>query len=163
MRALAGLLATSVALSACGIGARSSTTNASRVAALEVASPAFEAGQPIPRGYTCDGRDLPLPLRWSGVPSNATRVSVVMRDQDAPGGNFVHWNLAELPPHLQGLDPGRLPAGAVQGPNGFGDTGYRGPCPPPGDKPHHYVVTVQAFAGNTVVASGRLTGTYARR
>ena len=30
-----------------------------------------------------------------------------------------------------------MPAGATQGRNDYGTTGYGGPCPPPG-KPHHY-------------------------
>ncbi|MBV8601478.1 MAG: phosphatidylethanolamine-binding protein, partial [Candidatus Eremiobacteraeota bacterium] len=38
-----------------------------------------------------------------------------------------------------------LPAGAVQGYNDGGATGYRGPCPPPGDRPHRYYFTVSAM------------------
>ena len=33
---------------------------------------------------------------------------------------------------------------ALQGRNGFGSIGYRGPCPPPGD-PHRYVLRVFAL------------------
>jgi Raf kinase inhibitor-like YbhB/YbcL family protein len=38
-----------------------------------------------------------------------------------------------------------LPAGAVQGNTDFGSAGYGGPCPPVGDKPHHYHITVYAL------------------
>jgi Raf kinase inhibitor-like YbhB/YbcL family protein len=38
-----------------------------------------------------------------------------------------------------------LPASAVQGRTDFGEPGYGGPCPPPGDKPHRYVFTVFAL------------------
>ena len=49
-----------------------------------------------------------------------------MTDPDAPGGTFVHWTRW----------------GSVEGQNSFGHVGYDGPCPPKGDRPHHYVVTV---------------------
>ncbi len=37
-----------------------------------------------------------------------------------------------------------LPAGAKQAATDFGVPGYGGPCPPKGDKPHHYNFTVYA-------------------
>jgi Raf kinase inhibitor-like YbhB/YbcL family protein len=103
-----------------------------------------------------------------------------MRDPDAPGGDFIHWGIA----HVRASD-GALslpvaakPAGAVLARNSFGSIGYRGPCPPPGDGPHHYVVTVYAlgrpsslksgFSADALtalpaLAKGTLTGVYARR
>src|SRR2546430_10688882 len=38
-----------------------------------------------------------------------------------------------------------LPDGAVQGNTDFGKPGYGGPCPPQGDKPHHYHFTIFAL------------------
>jgi Raf kinase inhibitor-like YbhB/YbcL family protein len=87
-----------------------------------------------------------------------------MRDPDAPGGSFIHWSLSAIPPTLSGLSPGHVPAGIVQGRNSFGSVGYRGPCPPMGDPPHHYVITLSARGSSGgLVATGTLTGTYARR
>jgi Raf kinase inhibitor-like YbhB/YbcL family protein len=37
-----------------------------------------------------------------------------------------------------------MPKGAVQSRTDFGANGYGGPCPPAGDKPHHYQITVFA-------------------
>jgi Raf kinase inhibitor-like YbhB/YbcL family protein len=37
-----------------------------------------------------------------------------------------------------------MPRGSVQSRTDFGSDGYGGPCPPPGDKPHHYTFTVFA-------------------
>jgi Raf kinase inhibitor-like YbhB/YbcL family protein len=37
-----------------------------------------------------------------------------------------------------------LPAGAIQGRTDFGFSHYGGPCPPVGDRPHRYFVTVYA-------------------
>jgi Raf kinase inhibitor-like YbhB/YbcL family protein len=132
---------------------------------IELSSTAFTAGGPIPRHYTCDGADVSLPLRWSGVPPDARELTLVMRDPDAPGGNFTHWSLTGIPPSVAGLPAGSVPAGAVQGRNSFGTIGYRGPCPPRGDKPHHYAITVTALAGagRQKLGSGTLVGTYARR
>ena len=88
-----------------------------------------------------------------------------MTDPDAPGGTFVHWTE---------WDEG------VEGENSFGKTGYSGPCPPKGDDPHHYVLTVYRLAKplglpkgakpdaviaaikERTVASGSTTGTYSR-
>jgi Raf kinase inhibitor-like YbhB/YbcL family protein len=88
-----------------------------------------------------------------------------MRDPDAPAGAFVHWTL-RMPATVSELATGRVPAGTVQGQNGFGRTGYGGPCPPRGDPAHHYMITVSAIsapAGGSVLATGTLVGTYGRR
>jgi Raf kinase inhibitor-like YbhB/YbcL family protein len=42
----------------------------------------------------------------------------------------------------------KLPAGAVQGRNDFGYSGFGGACPP-GDKPHRYQITVWALDVDT--------------
>jgi len=39
---------------------------------------------------------------------------------------------------------GKAPAGALQSRDDYGITGYGGPCPPKGDKPHHYRFTIYA-------------------
>jgi Raf kinase inhibitor-like YbhB/YbcL family protein len=162
-----------VLLGGCGASSRhSSTTSAqSRTATtpllvrIQVSSPAFTPGGPIPRRYTCDGADVSLPLRWAGLPADTRELTLVMRDPDAPGGNFIHWSLTGIPSNTSGLPAGSVPAGVVQGRNGFGTTGYRGPCPPRGDRAHHYEITLTAFggAGGQKLGSGTLTGTYARR
>ena len=37
-----------------------------------------------------------------------------------------------------------MPKSAIQSRTDFGTDGYGGPCPPQGDKPHHYIFTVYA-------------------
>ena len=149
-------------LAGCGGMSHSSTTTQTTTARIQLSSPAFARGGTIPRQYTCDGTDTSLPLRWSGIPTGAQQLALVMRDPDAPGGNFIHWSLSNIPPSLTGLAAGHVPAGVTQSQNGFGTAGYRGPCPPRGAGAHHYVITLSALAGRSVVASGTLTGTYAR-
>jgi Raf kinase inhibitor-like YbhB/YbcL family protein len=120
---------------------------------MRLSSPAFAANGPIPRQYTCDGRDTSPPLRWSGVPAGTRELVLVMRDPDAPTGNFVHWALAGIPPSSGGLPAGGVPGQIVPGRNSFGTLGYRGPCPPAG-RPHHYVLTLSALPSASGLRAG---------
>lgn len=147
---------------------------------ISLRSSAFADGDTIPRVYTCDGDDVSPPLDWSGVPSGAVELAVVVEDPDAPGGTFVHWVLWGLDAGQGGLAEGRVPAGVRQGRNDFGRVGWGGPCPPKGSDPHRYVFTLLALSdsltvkagasANTVkraargdvLAEGRLTGRYGR-
>jgi Raf kinase inhibitor-like YbhB/YbcL family protein len=166
MRRAAGALAAGLLIAACG-GSGSPrphpvvTTATGNGPRINVTSPAFAPGAAIPRQYTCDGRDVSPPLRWSGVPANATQISIVMLDPDAPGGVFHHWGM-RFPASVRSVSAGKVPRGAVEGKNDFGTLGYRGPCPPAGPA-HHYVIVVTATSGRSAVAHGTLTGTYARR
>jgi Raf kinase inhibitor-like YbhB/YbcL family protein len=101
-------------------------------------------------------------LHWSGTPAKTTSLKLTMVDRDAPGGDFIHWQLKGIPASITGLLT-ELPGGVTQGVNGFGTKGYRGPCPLRGDPPHHYVITLTALHGQTPVAVGTLTGLYRRR
>jgi Raf kinase inhibitor-like YbhB/YbcL family protein len=127
-----------------------------------VTSAAFAPGGRIPRQYTCDGQDIAPPLHWSGIPGDATELRLIMHDPDAPGGDFIHWQLSGLSPRSNGLAAGQAPAMGNAGTNSFGTTGYRGPCPPRGSPPHHYVITLTALATDQTVGIGTLTGTYSR-
>jgi len=151
---------------------------------LELTSPAFREGQPIPRQYTADGGNLSPPLRWPDPPGDTRGFALVCEDPDAPRGTFTHWVLFNLPPESRELGEGvppeaTLPDGTAQGTNDFGKVGYGGPSPPAG-QPHRYVFKLHALdrpldlpAGATkhqlltalkghVLAEGRLTGTYGR-
>ena len=110
----------------------------------------------------------------------ARALALVMDDPDASGGTFVHWTVVDLPPRTSALGAGAPPAGAQELENSFGGEGYRGPCPPENDKPHHYVFTIYALdaklaldagssaadardaIGSHAIAEGRLTGRFGR-
>ena len=56
-----------------------------------------------------------------------------------------------------GLSPrgdGAVNEGGVEGRNSSGKVGWTPPCPPPGDRPHHYVWTVFALRDKTGLAAG---------
>lgn len=121
---------------------------------FHLTSPAFRPGAAIPSQYTCDGGDISLPLRFSGVPPQAKELVLLMRDPDAPSGNFVHWALAGISPSTTQLQAGGVPGQVVPGRNSFGRLGYKGPCPPRGDKSHHYVITLNALGGRSGLTPG---------
>jgi Raf kinase inhibitor-like YbhB/YbcL family protein len=66
-----------------------------------------------------------------------------MTDPDA--GGFVHWVVYSIPGHVDELEEGRLPAGAVEGVNDTNEVRYAGPCPPESDSPHRYELTLYAL------------------
>jgi phosphatidylethanolamine-binding protein (PEBP) family uncharacterized protein len=94
-------------------------------ASIAVRSPAFGPGQAIPRVYTCSGRGISPPLQWSGAPDGTSELVLLMRDIDAPGGNFVHWVVAGIPPDTDAVTAGHAPRGGVQGVNSSGSVGGR--------------------------------------
>jgi len=107
--------------------------------ALRLTSTSFADEAEIPVTHTCEGNDLSPPLSWIDAPAGTKSFALTLDDPDAPDPRapeirWVHWVLYNLPPDLKQLKEGvtSLPAGALEGRNGWGATGYRGPCPPIG-------------------------------
>ena len=110
------------------------------------------------------------------MPAGAAELALIVVDPDA--GGFVHWTAYGLPPGTRGLGATGLPAGARQGENSSGSTGWTPPCPPSGShryefrlywlkrasgldagaKPDDVIAAVRASAG----AGGLLVGRYGR-
>jgi Raf kinase inhibitor-like YbhB/YbcL family protein len=107
---------------------------------------AVGAGMPsaMPTRFTSDGENVSPPLRWSGVPEDATELRISLTDRDAPRGTFTHWLVTGVDRATSKVEEGAVPVGGTEGRNDFGDTGYGGPCPPAG-APHRYVFTVEAL------------------
>jgi Raf kinase inhibitor-like YbhB/YbcL family protein len=108
---------------------------------MTITSSAFKHNAPIPRQYTCEGKDISPPLAWAGVPPAAKSLVLIVDDPDAPDPaaprmTWVHWVLYNIPPSAAGLKEGiahaELPAGTLDGISDFQRTGYGGPCPPIG-------------------------------
>src|SRR5690242_3439638 len=88
--------------------------------ALEIESPSFAEGDPIPVRYTCDGPDRSPPFMISGIPDGAKSLVLICDDPDAPLGVWDHWVLFNLPVDTNELPEGifnreKLPNGAIQG------------------------------------------------
>jgi phosphatidylethanolamine-binding protein (PEBP) family uncharacterized protein len=153
-----------VLLPGCGGGDKAGEPLPSAPAAITLTSAAFAPGATIPTRYTCSGAGESPPLRWSGVPKRARELTLVVEDPDA--GRFVHWIVLGIAPTTTRFEAGR--------------EGWKPPCPPKGDSPHHYVFALYATdaplgldqdasvdevtkaAGAHAIARGELTGTYGR-
>jgi Raf kinase inhibitor-like YbhB/YbcL family protein len=115
---------------------------------MRIFSSHFTSGDFIPSQYTCDGQDIPIPLKWQEIPQNTKSLALIMDDPDAPGGIWVHWIVYNIPPSQTGLAENqtydaRLEEGGMQGLNSWGKNGYGGPCPPKGT--HHYYFKLYAL------------------
>lgn len=104
-------------------------------------------------GFGCLGENLSPQLKWVNAPDSTKSFAITMYDKDAPtGSGWWHWVVFDIPddiselPASSGNDSLQLmPERAIQSLNDFGSYGYGGPCPPEGDKPHQYVLTVYAL------------------
>lgn len=120
---------------------------------LTLTSAPFDSGETIPSEYTCEGADVSPALEWTHVPTDTDSFTLIVDDPDAPGQTFTHWVFFNIPGAATSLPrnidvdaefPDADPA-PREGANDFGDVGYGGPCPPPGDGPHRYFFRLYAL------------------
>lgn len=125
---------------------------------MVVTSPAFRNNDPLPVRFACSayrgGAGVTPPLRWSGAPSSTAAFALLVDDPDASNGVYVHWVIANIDGHTTELVEGARPNGAVEGQNTAGTVGYTAPCPPKGEKPHHYRFTVYALSKKVSITPG---------
>jgi len=95
----------------------------------------------------CPGKNVSPQLAWHNVPAETKSLAILMYDVDGQfGAGVSHWVAYNILPTTTELKEG-------DGTQGTGFTGgsgtrsnanYVGPCPPQGDGPHHYLITVMA-------------------
>ena len=137
----------------------------------------WQNGATVPARYTCDDADLSPALTWTNLPAGTVEVAITMVDLDA---GFTHWAIGGIDLDRTGLVEGEVPEGAIVYANDFGDVGWAGPCPPPGDAAHTYAFTVHALnqqlevaddasaaevvdaLNQTAIAQGSVSGVYGR-
>src|SRR6185437_9943259 len=147
-KAMAGIAA--LVLSASGVtvaNAQSMSVNSS-----EIKEGGTIANEQVFKGFGCTGNNVSPSLSWSGAPTATKSFAVSIYDPDAPtGSGWWHWVVFNIPANVTSLPKGAgdvkkklMPKGAIQSRTDFGSDGYGGPCPPPGDKPHRYQITVFA-------------------
>lgn len=121
-----------------------------------VTSPDYVEGEAIDlkhvfNGFGCIGENVSPEIAWSGAPEETKSFAVTVYDPDAPtGSGWWHWVVFNIPASMDELAQGAsnsdlLPATAVESRTDYGTTGYGGPCPPEGDDPHKYIITVHAL------------------
>lgn len=156
---------------------------------IRLASPAFANGARLPVRFTADGEGVSPPLFWTGVPTGAVRLALLVEDADAPTPSpLVHAVIWDLPAADGELKEGAIVAdarrdsddGSDVGRNSYRIEGWLPPDPPTGHGVHHYAfqlfalsdgpdvkdnpsrsAILKAMAGR-VLAAGVLTGTYSR-
>jgi phosphatidylethanolamine-binding protein (PEBP) family uncharacterized protein len=121
--------------------------------AIGVTVPGLLAGDTLRGLYTCDGRDISPPVRWTGIPRSTAELALFVIDfQPVHGRFFLGWAVAGLSPSSHGIAAGALPSGAAVGRNSFGEAGYS-ICPPRGRR-ESYAVKVIALSHRIGVKPG---------
>ncbi len=122
-----------------------------------LSSPAFDDNAVLPLKYAggvlcgsdSQGGNISPPLAWTSPPAGTKSFTVLMIDPDGRRGvGSVHWVAYGIPTERRELkegEGGMSTADVVNGKNSRGTMGYTGPCGPPLDAPHHYVIDVIAL------------------
>jgi Raf kinase inhibitor-like YbhB/YbcL family protein len=132
------------------------TVTASHAASFDITSSAVQDGGMLqqknagdnPQNKNCDGQNVSPPLAWSNPPANTQSYAIIMVDPAGRGGSgVVHWVAYDIPAGKTSLREGEASQPSTEfkgGKNTRGLSTYFGPCPPLGDKPHPYVITLIA-------------------
>ena len=142
-----------------GLAAISLTSSAAQAEQFKLASPDIKpngtiAEEQVFNGFGCSGKNISPALKWSGAPKGTKSFALLVHDPDAPtgGAGWWHWLGIDIPANVTELrkdsgkaDGSNLQKGAVQIGTDFGASGWGGPCPPAGDKPHRYNFTLHAL------------------
>ncbi|MDD5026594.1 MAG: YbhB/YbcL family Raf kinase inhibitor-like protein [Candidatus Peribacteraceae bacterium] len=113
------------------------------VGKMRILSEHFVTNGPIPADVTCDGKDRSPAFTFSKVPEDTKSLVLVSYDPDSPSGLWVHWLIYNIDPTVSEVKEGTVPDSGLQGVTGWGDTSYRGPCPPSGV--HRYYFQLYAL------------------
>lgn len=105
--------------------------------------------------YTCDGVGVSPAVSWTGLPAGTTEVAISFVDdsQFVDGRPLIHWVMGGIDASIGRIGDGDTPPGAIRSLNSFGDLGYSGACPDPGDT-HTYVLTVWALGQQLEAVDG---------
>lgn len=125
-------------------------TGAVQAAPLSIHSTSFDDGGTIPLAQigadtNCGkGQERSPQISWKNLPQGTRSVALVMFDPDgAKGLGVIHWVAYNIDAGRGEIAEG-VSEGITIGRNVKGATAYRGPCPPAGDNPHHYALTLIA-------------------
>jgi len=181
-----------LAMAGCGAGGNGTAgkdnamNDSTTVAQFTMARSDIKDGQPIAAVYTCDGANQSPELSWPEPPPGTRSLALIVDDPDAPSGTFYHWGVFNIPATqreiARGAGNGASNTSFVQAVNGFGNSGYGGPCPPKGHGPHRYrfklyaldvdrltlppdakIPEVEQQAQQHQIAVAQITGTYERK
>ena len=102
-------------------------------------------------GFGCSGKNISPSLKWVDAPKGTRSFALTIYDPDAPtGSGWWHWIVYNIPADAISIASNAsalhlLPKGSVEGITSYGESGFGGACPPKGDKPHRYIITLFAL------------------
>lgn len=98
-------------------------------------------------GCTRDGGTNHAPgFSWSGTPAGTLSFAIIGTDPDGgKGKGAVHVVLYNIPGTVSSINSAQIASHAYTAGPLNDAAGYRGPCPPAGDAPHHYIITIYAL------------------
>jgi Raf kinase inhibitor-like YbhB/YbcL family protein len=95
------------------------------------------------------GKNVSIPLQWKNPPKETKSFALSVIDPHPVAQNWVHWFVMNIPADTTSLSEGasrkKMPPGATELRNSFGEIGYGGPQPPKGSGEHPYVITLYAL------------------
>ena len=121
---------------------------------MDLTSPAFAHRGPIPERFSCEGENVPPPLRWTAPPQGTVELALAIQDADHPAGPFVHWLVVGIDPSVTSTEPEAVPQGGRVLPGSSDNETYIGPCPPDGSGVHRYLFQVYALSRPLQLAEG---------
>lgn len=127
---------------------------------MKVYCPALLSGKYFPNKFAHravqGGQNISPPVLWGEVPPETRSFVLSIIDRHPEARNWVHWFVINIPYQVREIherasgDRERLPTGAQEMRNSYGDLGYGGPNPPRGSGQHLYAITLRALRIDTI-------------
>jgi Raf kinase inhibitor-like YbhB/YbcL family protein len=95
---------------------------------MNIVSPDFGQNQDLPLQFTCKGENVSPELNFEYVPPAAKSLVLIVEDAMSSPKLFHHWLIWNIDPEITHFPHGFVPEKSVEGRNGFGTIGYKGPC-----------------------------------
>ena len=112
---------------------------------MEIKIQEFKDRGDIPSTHSCDGKNRIPTIIIKNIPTKTIALTLIIDDPDATsGGVWDHCLLYNIPPEIKEINAKNIDS-FEGGANSWGKTGYSGPCPPQGDKPHRYYFKLYAL------------------
>ena len=120
---------------------------------MKIDAPQIEDRIHLPQVYPlCGGENISPQVTWMDFPKESKSFALTLFDPDAPTDHgWWHWIVINIPtdvtffPENAGSVDSKYFNLGFQTINDYGEIGYGGPCPPPGN-PHRYILSVYALS-----------------
>ena len=95
------------------------------------------------------GKNISPELHWKNPPKGTKSFAIICVDMHPVAHRWIHWMVFNIPPDVRDIPENasmrKMPKGALELKNSFGDYGYGGPQPPKGTGFHKYVIAIFAL------------------